>query len=166
MTENYTETRRKQSLIYLAGMIDADGCIAVTKCLQPNSGARNPTYRLQVTVTNTSKVLMDWLTTNFKGTVYARKMPADANWKQCYSWVINGLQAREILKNLEEYLVVKKDRALLGIELLDKWVVDNRGTSKEEVARRESIYRKFRELNEVGLVQRERLNPEAPSTEG
>ena len=160
------ETRRKQSIAYLAGVVDSDGYIGVTKG-KPNPGnTKNPQYSLTVNVTNTSKAMMDWLVQNFGGRVYERKTPTNANWKQCYNWVVMFQNAREVLEMIEPFLVVKREQALVGIELMRDWITNNRGTPVEEVARRERIYRKFKDLNATGLVQRERLNPEAPSNEG
>lgn len=160
------ETRRKQSIAYLAGVVDSDGYIGITKAKPYPGNTKNPQYSLTVNVTNTSKVMMDWLVENFGGRVYNRKMPTDANWKQCYNWVVMFQNAREVLELIEPYLVVKRKQALLGIELMRDWVTNNKGTPPEEVARRERLYREFKELNATGLVQRERLNPEAPSEEG
>ena len=160
------ETRRKQSIAYLAGMIDADGYIGITKAKPVTGNTKNPRYGLTVNVTNTSKQLMDWLVENFGGKVYTRKHLPGVNWKTTYNWIVTFGNASELLKLVEPFLVVKREQALLGIELIRDWVTDNRGTPPEEVSRREMIYRKFRELNATGLVQRERLNPEAPSQEG
>lgn len=164
------ETRRKQSpeqIAYLAGVIDSDGYIGILKSKPYAGNTKNPAYGLTVNVTNTSEKMMDWLQSTFGGKIYTRAMPKNENWKQCYNWVVGYQNAREVLLLVKDYLVVKQDRALLGIELMENWVTDNRGTPADEVSRRERIYRKFKELNATGLVQRERLNSEAPSiTEG
>ena len=160
------ETRRKQSVAYLAGVIDSDGYIGITKGKPYAGNTKNPQYSLTVNVTNTSVKIMDWLVENFGGKVYTRNTPKDKNWKPCYNWVVQFQNARKILELVESDLVIKREQALLGIELMRDWITDNRGTPVEEVARRERLYREFKELNFTGLGQRERLTPEAPSTEG
>ena len=164
------ETRRKHSdkeLSYLAGLIDADGYIGIVKGTPGAGGTINYRYGLTVVVTNTSEVLMDWLRNNFEGKVYTKTPPKGKNWKVCYSWVMGYRNAEKLLRLIEQYLVVKRQQALYGIELMEFWVTDNRGTPPEEVSRRERLYRLCKELNTPGaLGQRERLNPEAPSTEG
>ena len=160
------ETRRKQTpqqVAYLAGLIDADGYIGITKSKPLPGNTKNPQYSLTVNVTNTSREMMDWLEEHFDGTVYSRKMPDNKNWKQCYNFIATHQRGKRLLELVKDYLVIKKPQALLGLELMNNWVTDNRGTPLPEVARREEIYRRFLDLNAVGAVQRERLSSEAPS---
>jgi hypothetical protein len=162
------KTRGKQSkenLAYLAGVIDSDGYIGVLKSKAQPGNTKNPQYGLTVNVTNTSKVLMDWLVENFGGKVYTRKHKPGLNWKPTYNWILGYRAAKELLEEVLEFLVIKKDRAELGIRLMTGWVKDNRGTHPDELARREGIYQEFKRLNYSGLVQPERLNPEAPPKE-
>lgn len=162
------ETRRKQSpeqLAYLAGVIDSDGYIGILKDRKLRDGRKHPSYGLTLNVTNTSRELMDWLVDNFKGKIYLRKLDPTKNWKQTYNWIVGYQNAKDILEMIEKYLVIKRQQALLGIELMNGWITDNRGTPPEELTRRERIYRSFLELNSTGLVQRERLNSEAPLIE-
>lgn len=161
------ETRRKQSpadVAYLAGLIDSDGYIGIVKS-KPNkaAGCKNPAYVLTVNFTNTNQDIMDWLVETFGGKYYARKMPENRNWKQCYNWINTNQKGRIILELLKDHLRVKKAQAYLCLELMDNWTVNKHGTPKEELARRERLFREVQELNTVGLVQRERLNSEAPS---
>jgi len=164
------ETRRKQSpraIAYLAGIIDSDGYIGIVKgAVNKTAGCKNPSYSLTVNVTNTSEKMMDWLVENFGGKVYKRAVPKNKNWKQCYNWINTNLKGKAILELIVDDLVVKKEQAVKCLDLMNNWTITKTGTPREELSRRERLYREVLELNSVGLVQRERLNPEAPSEEG
>lgn len=160
-------TRRKQGpeeVAYLAGLIDSDGYIGIVKA-KPNkaAGCINSAYTSTVNITNTSSKMMEWLVEKFGGKVYERKMPANSNWKQCYNWINTNQKARLLLEMVKDHLVVKKEQAHICLDLMNNWVTNKHGTSKEELQRRERLYREIQELNTTGLVQRERLNSEAPS---
>lgn len=162
------ETRGKQSsndLAYLAGVIDSDGYIGIVKSKPQPGNTKNPTYSLTVNVTNTSRELMDWLVEKFGGRYYQRKHKEGLNWKPTYNWIVNVTKARDLLESIREFLVIKQNRADLGIELINGWVRNNHGTPQEELERRERIYQEFKRLNWCGLGQPERLNSEAPPEE-
>lgn len=164
------ETRRKQSpeeIAYLAGLIDSDGYIGIVKgAVNKAAGCKNPAYTVTVNFTSTSLEIMEWLVEHFGSKYYSRTMPKKENWKQCYNWINTNQKGRMILELIKDHLVVKREQAYKCLDLMDNWIVNKHGTPKEELARRERIYREVRELNTTGLVQRERLNSEAPSLEG
>jgi hypothetical protein len=162
------KTRGKQSkleLSYLAGMIDADGHIGIVKSKIVPGKYNTPAYTLRVNVTNTDKGLRDWLIGRFGGTVTCRKHRAGLNWKPTYDWHYHNAKGAALLELIFPYLVIKDRQARLAIELYSGWVKDNTGTPQKEVERREELYKKFKQLNQVGIVQPERLNPEAPQVE-
>lgn len=164
-------TRDKQGtnnldIVYLAGIIDADGCISIAKMKAGKQRTSNPRYVLTVNVVNTSVELMDWLVKKFGGHYKSRKLEDPLKHRQTYDWFFNNGKACHLLKLIESSLLVKKDRALVGIELIEDWVTPGGGqgskTSKEEVARRECLYLKMKELNQFGPVQSQRLSVSAP----
>lgn len=92
-------------LAYLAGIIDGEGTITLAK--QSNGyGAR----RVEVSVANTDKGLMDWLQAEFGGSVRQRRGRAD-HYKKLYDWRVRDRRARELLRECVPYLKVKKPRA-------------------------------------------------------
>lgn len=142
-----------EALAYFAGVLDSDGCIAVSKMKPGQQRTKNPRYVLGVIVTNTSPVLMDWLVENFGGTYKARKK-AEPHHKVTYTWQRTNGYCVDLLKLVAPHLLIKQDRALLGIELIEGWVTQHNGpgtkTPPEEVARREAIWAKMSELNQFG----------------
>lgn len=98
-------------LVYLAAMIDAEGCIT------RNSKSSACTW--QVVITNTSPELEAWLKT-LGGSFYyvspARRR-AEGQIKQCFEWkVTTAWNVYRILVAVFPYLVIKQERAREAIE--------------------------------------------------
>lgn len=163
-------TRSKQvpttALYYLAGVIDSDGCISISKMAAGKQRTSSPRYVLTVNVVNTSVALMEWLVGNFGGRYKCRRL-ASANHKATYDWWFNNSKAAELLTLVEPFLIVKGDQARHGIALLQGWVRGPLGqgakTPPEEVHRREVYYQRMKALNQTGPVQPQRLSPWAPA---
>ncbi len=94
---------------YLAGIIDGEGCIG----FYHTSHAKG--YSIYVTIANTDKRLMDWLTSHVpSGHVYIRRKNPDKNWSAAYSWVLYGSRKVSVFcRELMDYLILKKDQASL-----------------------------------------------------
>ena len=158
-----TITRGKLSpttnqIAYLAGVIDSDGCIAITKARKTALMRRtqrivNPRYVLRITITNTSMKLMDWLVENFGGTL-RRKGRAKVIHKVAYDWIYDNGKAIFILELIKPFLIVKQKQAELGISFIENWEYPKGGQGSRvpvaEVERREKCWKAMRELNQVG----------------
>jgi hypothetical protein len=168
-------TRGKQGITevqasYLAGCFDADGSISITKSSPGSWGLRNgriknPRYVLRVNIVNTSHDLMNWLYENFGGLIKNRPLENPEKHRQTYDWSYDNGKALDVLELMYPYLIVKKERVALGLELLRGWKTNQgRGatTDPEEVVRRESYYQRMKSLNQFGPVQPQRLSPLAP----
>jgi hypothetical protein len=97
---------------YLAGIIDGEGTILVYP--------RPPSIRLsvRVVVVNTDEALMDWLETLGGNRNWKTSRPTNysANPKPCWSWVVNGMNAVAILKQVLPYMIIKKNKAQRAID--------------------------------------------------
>ena len=78
----------RDNLIYLAGIVDGEGCIYLQT--QTINRVRYRTFRLSVT--NTNLELIEWLGDNFGGYVYIKKL-RNPSYKKCYDWRIGGAKA-------------------------------------------------------------------------
>lgn len=147
-----------EQLAYLAGVMDSDGCIAITKARKTALMAKtnrivSPRYVLRITITNTSMDLMNWLCENFEG---GRRSKPRSNpiHKKTYDWIYDNGKAIEILKLIRPYLIVKQRQANLGIEFIQNWEYPKGGQGsmvpEHEVARREKCWLAMRFLNQVG----------------
>lgn len=99
-------------LAYAAGAIDCDGTICYT--------GRNPSAVVALGITNPA--IPEWSRRRFGGAVY--KQPAGKgiraahpNWKGLHTWMINGLQAVEFLKQIQPFLLQKQEQADLVIKV-------------------------------------------------
>jgi len=139
---------------YLAGLIDADGCIAIKRTQASKSNQRStPSYSLQITVNQYDGRLIDWLYGNFGGNVCT--CWSRLRNKNYYRWYITGSKAKYILKRLIPFLRYKKKQAELGIQLqthIEKGMNGNsrwKSLSDKEIEIREKIYQESKELKQT-----------------
>lgn len=156
---------------YLAGVFDADGSISIARSLPSDAGmlgtrVKNPRYVLRINIVNTSVELMNWLYENFGGLVKKRPLLDPVRHRQTFDWAYDNGKALRILELIEPYLIIKKERVELGLQLLRGWQSSlGRGamTDPAEVARRESIYQRMKFLNQFGPSQGSAVPPSAAS---
>lgn len=153
-------TRGKLSLQYIAGYIDADGCIAIAKVKNRyNKGF--PSYYLRLTVMGIDKNITEDLKDFFGGSIHCKM---SKHGSSCYKphhriqwrWEASGNIAMQALKKLTPYLRAKKKQAEIGIKFQTEkdfsWRKRYRGKSVpiEEVNKRELLYKKMRQLKLAG----------------
>ena len=152
------------ALAYLAGVIDSDGCIAISKYYDTKKPNRSPRYVVDLTVVNTSVRLMNWLVDNYGGS-YSKRRKHSESHKDTYSWKYTNSKAVTLLALIKPYLVEKWDRAENAIQFFGEDNFTRNGNNRvkeEELARREAHYVIAKMLNQNGPVQPQRLNSEAP----
>lgn len=141
-------------ICYLAGVLDSDGCISISKMKPGKQRTVNPRYVLTMNVVNTSLNLMHWLVEKFGGHFKPRSVRGP-NHRTVYDWWFNNGKCIWILKLVEPFLIVKKQQALLGIDFIEHWVTIHVGpgskTPVREVNRREHCFLAMKKLNRVGL---------------
>ena len=92
-------------LAYLAGVIDGEGTITLTK-----NSKSDMFRRIEVSVSNTDKGLIDWLQTEFGGSIRTRALQK-SRYKIAYEWRIKGAnQALDLLKRVTPYLRVRSKK--------------------------------------------------------
>lgn len=130
------------SLDYLAGLIDADGCISISK-MKASSLRRaiNPAYAAMLCVANTNSKLLHDLQEQFGGSIVKDGRGT------CARWIVHTLKACYLLELLLPRLRVKRRQAFLCLELHSGIRPHGDATSEEELERREAIYVRNKELN-------------------
>jgi len=111
----------RHELAYLAGIIDGEGCISL--------GVRKLIYVTPtIQVTNTDKRLTDWLQSCLGGNVYVGRETRPTR-KQPYLWSVAGAKAREIIKAVRPYLMLKVEQAdiILALETIDRTLIPRDG---------------------------------------
>ena len=82
--------REKELKAYLAGFVDGEGSIGISRLLNPTQpGRRTPVYTPIVTVTNTNKCIISFIKSIFGGYMSIKK--GDTIFKRaktCYALII------------------------------------------------------------------------------
>jgi len=107
---------KKTDLAYVAGVVDADGCIRFHREKYPTRGGIKHSYHAVVIVTNTNKWLVEWLRFSFGGTVYKHAEAQNERQERCWRWYIKHQKAADFLRLILPYLKMKRDQAVLAIE--------------------------------------------------
>jgi len=106
-------------LAYIAGVIDSDGCIQVTR--RNCRGKSNVQYNLEVSISNTSVELIDWLKFMLRGAGYVFSSGEDNRphrRKICYTLRVSGQVAFELLKVIQPYIRGKKQQVQLALDFI------------------------------------------------
>lgn len=104
---------------YIAGIVDGEGCVTLSK-LTDATMRDGHSYRPCVMISNTNRVLMQYLTAIVGvGRVNKRK-PSSPNSKISYVWVCWSKQATSLLYQLLPFLVLKKKQAELLLDFQRK----------------------------------------------
>lgn len=103
---------------YLAGLIDSDGCICISKYKKNANG--HPGYIVTVSVTNTKDKLMKYLVAHYGGRYFTQWRHSDErahNKRLIYTWRVSGRNNREhVLLGIIPHLVLKREQGLLALK--------------------------------------------------
>ena len=148
---------------YLAGFIDGEGSFSITKTyskqIKPYSKkvkqedkvtVKYVCYKLDVSVTNTNKEVMDWIAFTFGGKVYSGgNTNRNPKYKPRHTWHVSNREAcRVLIISILPYLIVKKEQAKTALEFIDTYrnSIGNL-TAPAIVLEKESLRIKMRTLN-------------------
>lgn len=151
---------------YIAGIIDGEGNINISKFLKSASGCINPSYESRLIITNTDLKLLTWMKEKIGcGKILIRKKIKEHH-KQSFALAITGNMCKNVLLAVYPYLLIKKDQADIIFEerkLAEKNFSASKrfGTSKEILEQRENLFKKLKELhhhqekNEIQITKEE-----------
>jgi len=106
---------KKTDLAYIAGIVDGEGCICLTK-RKDSSHKRGYYYCVEVKVVNTQQWLIEYLHFNFGGgDITKNNNTKMKNAKPLWQWHISLRKATEFLKLILPYLHLKRAQAELCI---------------------------------------------------
>ena len=139
---------------YLAGVIDADGCIQIRKFRRADGYG----YDCAILVNHTDGRALDFCVGAFGGSIYTIKnYQAGSNRKRVWRWEIRGDAAADVCKRIVPFLRIKKDQGELLIRFR---TAVNRSSARKvaeegweggrllphELAEREELYVEMRRL--------------------
>lgn len=136
------------SIEYLAGLVDGEGCITITKT-KSSKYKRGIQYYSRLSIEMTSEHLINKLYTQFGGSFNRRK--PQIKRKDIYVWSVYGENARLIIEQIKPYLIVKDNQASIIQEFQSLVNKNNfKPVTDEEWVLRESLCNKIRILNKRG----------------
>lgn len=136
---------------YLAGIIDGEGCITITKQRNIKAGRLGYCYRPVLHVANThSRVLV--ILQKQTGLGRARKFDdARENRKERWQWMIWSQQAAQIVRRVLPYLIIKKKQAIVFlrfVQFIKSCKSPSRiGLSDGQWGQQHALYNQIRKLN-------------------
>lgn len=138
----------KTELAWAAGFIDGEGSIHIRK----DNGYKNPKYSLILTVTNTNQESIEKIKSLFDeyGTTPEIKM-RDGNTKPVYRFMSSGNKALHILKQIQPYVIVKREQVKLGIDFQSQETknMGSKGQPKEYHDLQSNFYEIMKLLNKT-----------------
>lgn len=148
--------KEKEIMAYLAGALDGDGSFSIIKrtMFSEKEKRRIPRYRPCVQLSNLSSEIVGLLHKHLGGNTGKRKS-RNPKWQPQVYWYCTGLvSAGTALCKIKDFLVVKRDRAELLIDFINKClkIKDKKNISLETIVDREKDYLEIRRLNEERLV--------------
>ena len=129
----YTQEEYINLLNYLAGFFDGEGCI----CYYPKKNGKIIDFR--AIVTNTRLEILKIFYNKWGGKITEKKRTEkDVFRKTCYNWVVWAKECEVFLKEIEPYLILKKEKAQRALLIRNTMEKRNRWNivSEELMAKR------------------------------
>lgn len=124
------------SLQYVAGILDADGCITIVRVKR----GKTTRHVLRVDISNCYAPLCEAMKAQFGGTVVCRPIrqrkardPNERGVRDTYTWILGARQAGRFLETVLPHMMVKREEAEVAIRF-QTLVSDPHGPRKLSVA--------------------------------
>jgi len=139
---------------YLAGLIDGEGCIAVSRTrtgASAKSCTRGFAYRSSVSITMTDLQLLKWCQRVTGAGRVCRKKVDTSKHRPAWTWAAWSQEAAGILTSIEPLLRLKRRQARNLIAFQSRMrLPGSRGLTDVEWRRRERHYIRSKTLNQRG----------------
>ena len=137
---------------YVAGYIDADGCIRVQR--QKSQGPSQ--YLPQVKIASVVPASLDFIKARHRGSI-RKYQPASTtgNARMAFEWSVQGRPSvLRLMQAIEPHVIIKKDHVRLMIEFITQGEKSHppHPVSIQEIERRHRIFMQFKELNQRGII--------------
>jgi hypothetical protein len=156
-TMNEIDNLTDSEIAYLAGIVDGEGSILMSRDLCPK-GDRKLRYRVRLVIAATTSLdLVAWISSRM-GVLVSRCNPRSARHSLSYRMILSEIKAEQLMPKLMPYLVIKQRQAKLFMEYrkLQRFCWEHRNARRAEIKSvrflREWFYQEFRRLNRRGPV--------------
>lgn len=127
---------------YIAGIIDGEGTISLDLSFPKRGGYQ---FHARLCVTNSSQLLLDYLTEKLGGAIYRKK--GEWETKPCYRWhICSKDEVSSLLKIVLPFLVVKKRHAEIVVDFIDNFIPLQ---SKSDEVKEKEIERRLNLVTEI-----------------
>lgn len=144
----------KMSPEYLAGVIDSDGSISV---VLKHKNRPNPSYTISIQLTwsdtEKSRKVLNLLKETYGGSVFESKSLKSRypNSRPVIKYSVACQKSRKLLEDILPYLLLKKDQAVLALDILNTTGYGiygfGRPKPKDLIEKHRNIYLQMKELN-------------------
>jgi hypothetical protein len=146
---------------FFAGLFEGEGCFNI-RINHPKKKPDASHYMCRICITNTSKIMIDWIFDNFGGNYHQRNR--DPKYKPVYHWSISGPSMDKVLHAIYPYLVSKKRHAEVMLKFRSTF--DPKRTSRMEIPEKIKVIRaecieELHILNHRGILSPCPLSPSA-----
>jgi len=149
---------RPPSVEYLAGFVDAEGCLRLTKV---HFAGWNPQYGARVQLSNTNRMVLEHVQRTFGG-ILTYQSSRRFGWKDSYQLVWTGRRVEPLLVAVEPFLQIKRRHARIVMRFIGHRRKTHQRRAgrffghlpKPVIAYRERLYQRLRKLNAKGPPSR------------
>ena len=154
--------RRDLSARYLAGFIDAEGCLMITQSKDPRVWRQQ--FRARISIGNTDRNVLEDIRQAYGG-ILVNQPPAKVGWKHAYQLIWSDGMVERLLSFVAPYLRVKREQATVMVAFIRHRKSTRQGRKRgcfaslpdEVLAFREGLHRRMKELNTRGPSPTARL---------
>jgi hypothetical protein len=109
------------TLAYIAGIFDGEGSIVIGVRKPDGIKHQSPSHFLQVGITNTNRLLIEWLLATCGGHISDNShAKSRAGQLPCWAWRVIGWDALQFLEKILPYLRIKTEQAIFAIQFQRK----------------------------------------------
>ena len=142
------------SAAYLAGFIDAEGCLMIPKATGANGRSH---YHARISVGNTDRSVLEEIRAQFGG-IMTNHPPGKVGWSYAYQLIWTDGMVESLLNAVMPYLLAKRPQATIMLDLVYHKKSTHQGRNGRRFARhpetvaefRENLRRQMKELNAKG----------------
>jgi len=133
---------------YIAGLVDGEGCIAITRRKLKKLKNDKWYYEPQVIISNTKKDMVNFCVSHYGGWIAsAIGRIGNRDYKRIYHWKITGEDMRQLLREVLPYLILKRRQARIVLHFPCYRYRGRYKRTKIELNQQERRYKIMRKLN-------------------
>lgn len=147
---------------YLAGFMDGEGCIHISRGYDKKGISVSCIYTLRVLIAQAGEkgkeILTYWQEKVGLGIVVNQDRKND-KWKSSHTWIISTNHAAAFLASILPYLIIKKEEAEIAIKFQAVMKADGKNcrrgyvVPKSVIAQRDAIYTEMRRLKKENIEE-------------